>query len=922
MGCPTTSRVLRVVSSACLLLILTTRLAGGSDRPSAPLVAGFERFQFGEHPDASSSDAGLLLLGELNCVACHTPSTANALPVSARQAPDLTGVSSRVIAQFMRRFIADPQAVKPGTTMPAMFSGLPPAERDRRVEAIVHYLASLGPAPQHELPVVGAGQRGSALYHQVGCVACHGPRPVHETGATEIPHAELQGKYTLPSLAALLQDPLHVRPGGRMPDLNLTSDEARDIAAFLLELPEVARLRYQYYEGNWNALPDFSQLQPVAEGAADDIDVALARRREQFGLRFEGYLRIAAAGEYTFHLSSDDGSRLLIDGQQVLNNDGIHALTTERTSWRLEPGMRQVVVEYFEQGGEERLTVEFEGPGISRRPLAEGLAADRETPELPVNPEPLTVRPALASEGRRWFREVGCAACHVVEESGQRVVTALSTKALDALHTDRGCLADSERGSVPDYQFTSDQRVALRAALEELPRTGTLPPQQIVSLTLRAMNCLACHQRDEVGGVQQAHDRWFQTTIPEMGDEGRIPPQLTGVGGKLTSRWLSQLLAEGAKDRPYMLTRMPKFGHANVGHLTPLLESLDHLPPVEPPQFDQSSAEVKEIGRTLAGEAGLSCIKCHTFGPYRSQGIQSIDMRLISERLREEWFRPYLRDPQRFRPGTRMPAAWPPTGPSLFNEFFAGDSDRQIAAVWQYLSDGQRAKIPAGLITPSMELVPVDRAIIYRNFISGAGPRAIAVGYPEGVHQAFDANHLRVALLWKGRFLDASRHWSGRGEGFQGPLSDSILSLLDGPPLAVLADPAQSWPAESSRQMGYRFRGYRLDPAGRPTFQYEAAGLSVDDQLDTADLGPTDPIARHLHFSPPQMQQQVYFRAAVGQRIEAADDRWYNIDGTWRLRVESPSSPPLLRVSDGRSELLVPVGLTGEAMKLGLYYAW
>src|SRR4029079_11158869 len=106
----------------------------------------------------------------------------------------------------------------------------------------------------------------------------------------------------------------------------------------------------------------------------------------------------------------------------------------------------------------------------------------------------------------------------------------------------------------------------------------------------------------------------------------------------------------------------------------------------------------------------------------------------------------------------------------------------QIAAIWTYLADAERARIPSGLIIATMELVPVEHAIIYRNFIAGAGPRAIGVGYPEGIHQAFDANDMRIALLWQGRFMDASRHWSGRGEGFQPPAGEKVLQLAAGPP--------------------------------------------------------------------------------------------------------------------------------------------
>ena len=65
-----------------------------------PWVAGFERFHAAS-PDAAG---GRLLYNELGCVNCHGGDTG--LP--ARRGPDLTGVTTRAGAQWLRAFIADP----------------------------------------------------------------------------------------------------------------------------------------------------------------------------------------------------------------------------------------------------------------------------------------------------------------------------------------------------------------------------------------------------------------------------------------------------------------------------------------------------------------------------------------------------------------------------------------------------------------------------------------------------------------------------------------------------------------------------------------------------------------------------------------------------------------------------------------------
>ncbi len=77
-------------------------------------------------------------------------------------------------------------------------------------------------------------------------------------------------------------------------------------------------------------------------------------------------------------------------------------------------------------------------------------------------------------------------------------------------------------------------------------------------------------------------------------------------------------------------------------------------------------------------------------------------------------------------------------------------------------------------------LTPDKQPIIYRNFIEGLSPRGIAVGYPEHVNLAWDADRLNLTLLWKNDFIDAGKHWVGRGPGFQGPLGDFVIKLEPG----------------------------------------------------------------------------------------------------------------------------------------------
>jgi hypothetical protein len=120
-----------------------------------------------------------------------------------------------------------------------------------------------------------------------------------------------------------------------------------------------------------------------------------------------------------------------------------------------------------------------------------------------------------------------------------------------------------------------------------------------------------------------------------------------------------------------------------------------------------------------------------------------------------------------------------------------------------------------------------DEAVIYRNFIDGAGPRAIGVGYPERANLAFDAQNLRLALLWQGSFIDMSRHSTDRGVGYEPPLGDHRIRLPDGPAFAALPSATAPWP--SAIDPGSRFLGYRLDARQQPTFRYQVAGVTIEE---------------------------------------------------------------------------------------------
>ena len=121
-------------------------------------------------------------------------------------------------------------------------------------------------------------------------------------------------------------------------------------------------LRYEYYEGRWTVLPDFDELEAVSSGQVDAVSLEPRARNDEFGFRFTGYLEVKVPGEYTFELTSSDGSRLSVDGRVVVDNDGIHYSEKKKGTVELEPGLRKIVVAYFDNSGGEQLTVRYSLP--------------------------------------------------------------------------------------------------------------------------------------------------------------------------------------------------------------------------------------------------------------------------------------------------------------------------------------------------------------------------------------------------------------------------------------------------------------------------------------------------------------------------------------------------------------------------------
>ena len=128
-------------------------------------------------------------------------------------------------------------------------------------------------------------------------------------------------------------------------------------------------LRYAYFEGDWNALPDFRGLTPAVEGLSAGFDLTPRRRPEYFGVEYTGYIRVPEDDVYEFFIESDDGSRLYIGDALVVDNDGLNGLQERRGVVALGAGLHPIRVAYFNRTGGLGLGVFFASTKFTRQPV-------------------------------------------------------------------------------------------------------------------------------------------------------------------------------------------------------------------------------------------------------------------------------------------------------------------------------------------------------------------------------------------------------------------------------------------------------------------------------------------------------------------------------------------------------------------------
>ena len=126
---------------------------------------------------------------------------------------------------------------------------------------------------------------------------------------------------------------------------------------------------YTYYESTADVL----KAKPVKEGTFRNFSIKEAAADDHFGYQFRSQINIPEKGVYKFHIYSDDGARLFIDGQEVIDNDGSHSAGEATGKVALEKGFHEICVIYFEDYMGQALEIGITGKNLPKQVLPDGM---------------------------------------------------------------------------------------------------------------------------------------------------------------------------------------------------------------------------------------------------------------------------------------------------------------------------------------------------------------------------------------------------------------------------------------------------------------------------------------------------------------------------------------------------------------------
>ena len=288
---------------------------------------------------------------------------------------------------------------------------------------------------------------------------------------------------------------------------------------------------------------------------------------------------------------------------------------------------------------------------------------------------------ATEGPGKELVQTTGCLNCHALAKVENKFRTVSLAKLAKAA---KGCLAEKReaKSKAPDFGFSAKEREALLAFVKtDFASLSRHSPLEFASRETRLLNCTACHGQID------------------------LIPAFEVLGGKLKPEWAADFIAgepfkiradKHPKGELWVEARMPAF-RSRARLLAGAMAMQQGYAPKTPAEKPIDDV-VAKIGHKLIGmDGGLSCVNCHAVNDLSAVAVfesEGINLGLSSARLLKPYFFRWLRNPLAVEPGSKMPAYFE-DGKSALTDYYEGDAEKQINALYQYIRGGGKMAVPA-----------------------------------------------------------------------------------------------------------------------------------------------------------------------------------------------------------------------------------
>jgi hypothetical protein len=179
---------------------------------------------------------------------------------------------------------------------------------------------------------------------------------------------------------------------------------------------------------------------------------------------------------------------------------------------------------------------------------------------------------------------------------------------------------------------------------------------------------------------------------------------------------------------------------------------------------------------------------------------------------------------------------------------------------------------------------------------------------------------MRLAMIWKGKFVDPAGVWTGQGSGNVRPLGKPI-DFSKGP---ELDDRDHPWIVDEGRPPNHQFKGYSLDESRRPTFVYQFENVDVRDcfQPITEQDGAPPYFRRTVSLEAANGREQLGFRAAAAEKITDEGNGVFSVGKGLKIKLLSGQNTQIVRES-GEQQLQILIDVVpARKQQLLIEYLW